>query len=204
MELKDLWNKQDWRQTDLAYDVDELNSEIQEDVQNHIKTLIRFYYRSLVLNILFLLLVFSIYLIIPKPDMLLPIAIIFSAFLFLIVKLARQLVKVKQPDANRPLKEVLVQTIDYDRELNKGMCQYNSILLTASFLGGLLLGFFIQGKTIQYLIDKPLVAAFLLMLTIGFYFLSKSKAFQSLNKLLAPKYFKTRKHLEEQLRQLQE
>jgi len=93
--------------------------------------------------------------------------------------------------------------LDYNKRVYKNQCRYQSLLVTASFVGGFFLGLAVQGWTIEKLEKHPIVLVVLLILATGFYFLSKTKSFKSLHRLLNPGYIKAKKQLEDQLRVLE-
>jgi len=138
MELIDLLNKHDWEKSNLPYDREELAREIRPRVLSSVHRIFRHYYLSLGLNGFFLLATLGLYAIRPIPDMLLPIGIIASVFGFLFLSVLQQLVAKRRIDTQNSTRQVIKDTLSYNRKINERACQYHSLIFTASAIGGFL------------------------------------------------------------------
>ena len=135
----------------------------------------------------------------PVPDILFPIGLIGSCFLFIIVTVAWQLLALPKPDLSLDLKSVIENTLNYNAKINRRQCQYTSVIISASFVGGFLLGLILQGWTLLRIISNPILVVVMVLLTVLSFYWTKGKAFRKFNRSLNPRYQQIKSHLEEQL-----
>lgn len=167
--------------------------------------LLRQYYRSIALNITFLFLTLLLYLVKPIPDLLLPIGIISSCFIYILYHVLIATRNINQTiDMSLDLKSTLKKTLEINQHIIDGFCRLNSWILTSSFIGGFLLGLLLSDWTLLKMIDKPIVIVIGAGLTTGFYFLTKSSGFASIQQSLNPSYHRAKNRLEEQLKALED
>lgn len=198
MELINLLDQNEWDESESFSDKDIQNA-MRQNVSDHIKKLYRTYYRGLLLNLAFLVLFLIIYLLNPTVEFLVPVILISSCFAFIVLNLSVKLINRESVDPTCSLKTVLLDSLEFNKKVYKTQCKYNSIILTVSFMGGFLLGLAFQGWTLEKYVDKPVIIPVFLILTIGFYFLTKTQSFKMLNRKLSPNYIRSRDYLEEQL-----
>jgi len=202
MELKNLLDKHNWSDSDLSYEADVIEQEMRQQVSAKIALLFTNYKRSIVLNLLFLLATIVLYVVYPSLDMLVPVGIIGSCFLFLIVTTLYQLWTDNKPDQSQDMKTVLEETLAYDKRMYNMQCRFFSWIFTASALGGMLLGMIVKGWTLQRIVHTTPVVLFIMAFTIGIYALSKSTSFRKFNRRLNPTYHHTKKFIQQQLHTL--
>lgn len=173
--------------------------------QPGLRLLLKQYYRSIVLNVIFLTITLLLYFVKPVVDLLLPVSIIASCFIYILNHITTASKKINQTlDMSLDLKTTLTRTIDINNKINNWFCRINSWVLTTSFVGGFLLGLLMSDWTIAKMLDRPLIILILVVLATGFYFLTKTRYFSSMHHTLNPSYFKAKQQLEAQLRILNE
>jgi|GEM_PF-4132358 len=204
MELSDLFKNQDWTHSTQKMNEVEISKAMKSNVEMNVKTLFNTYYKSIFLNSFFLASVWLVYFYKPTLEVLFPVLLISACFAIIIINVAWQLINEKPIDTSKDLKTVLTKTLAFNTEIYKRQCRYNSFILTSSFLGGFLLGIVLQGWTFQKFIDKPIIIPIIVLLTLGFHFLAKTKLLKKVNSALNPKYHKAKAFLEEQLKYLEE
>ena len=203
MKLKRLLDSQNWDDAEFDYKSANIESMIRSNVENHIRELFRHYYASIALNGFFLILTIITYFILPSWDILLPLFLIASPFLLMLTQIVSQLLHREKTDPTSNLKTLLEQTLSFNQKINRSIYDLSGMIFTSSFLGGFFLGLIVQGWTLQELIGKPLVLLIMLILAIGVYVMVRTKRFFVLAGQLNPGYQKTKKYLEEQLKELQ-
>lgn len=208
MESKTFWKDDDWAadpQFEEAALAKLLDHKPAETGRKSIAAMLRQYRRSMLLNAFFLLLTAGIYLYTPKPDLLLPIGLIVSCFIYLLVHVYRAARSTaKQADLGQDVKTAILETVAINRKLHAQMCGVNNWILTGSFASGFLLGMLMGDWTLSKFAEKPIAVVVWIILTIGFHFYTRTPSFQKFQRSLNPAYYRAKKHLEEQLAALEE
>ena len=204
MELKKLLDDNNWDDPVLEINESSLAKSRRSGIQKGIRKLFLNYYKSIGLNLSFLIITVSLYFFRPIPDILLPIFIISSCFIYLLITVVLHLLGREKLDPTLSLKVLLESTLAFNKKIHRNVCAYQSYIFSASFLGGFLMGIILQGWTLEKIIAEPIVLSILGVGTIGAYFLSKSTNFAQFNRSMNPGYVKAKKYLEEQLDALKE
>ena len=199
MELINLLNASKWDE-DAGFSTEEIQRAMRKKVSRQVGKLIRFYYRSVLLNLLFLLFFASVYFFNPTVEFLIPVVVIGVCFTVIVTNVLSQLFAQPKLTPTISLKEMIRQTLVMDRKIHRRQRRYTSLILLLCFVGGFLLGLAFQGWTIAKYLEKPLIFPVLAVLTTGFFFLTKSASFAKFSRLMNPGYHETKHYLEEQLK----
>jgi len=203
MELSKLLRDQAWEASNLSYDSLTLEVMLQPKASKYIGRLFRFYRKSLAMNTLFLLATIALYWANPTEDMLLPLGLIGGCFLYLMATSWRMIREKDNLDLSGDLRSIVQRVLEFNQYQHRQMCRYHSVLFTICFAGGFILGMLLKGRQLAYFVEKPILFVILIILTTGFYFLTKTKSFRSLNRRLNPVYNRTKKQLETILEELE-
>lgn len=206
MASENFWKDSDWTE-DPQFGANALKELLDHEPSEKpaIGRLLKQYYRSIFLNLFFLLLTLLMYVIRPIPDMLLPIGIISCCFLYMLYHVVIAARNINQTvDMSLDLKSTIKRTLEINKKATKRMTRVNSMIMTSSFIGGFLLGLLMSDWTIVKMTEKPVVLLIGGALAIGFYFLTKNHRFSGFQKMLNPSYFKAKEQLEAQLKALEE
>lgn len=199
MDLKTLLDKTNWEQSDFKYTSDELLKDITQKTEKPIQKVLQNAKKSIVLNSIILLGFFIFYVFFQNEITTLAIIIIAGVYLLTIGSLIYGLSTLQKPNLNQNIKKALEDIIRYDEAINQFQCKNFSLIITASFVGGFLLGLGFQGFTIAKLLDKWGVLVILGLGIIGMYYWSKTKSFRSFNRSFNPNYFKSKSFIKQQL-----
>lgn len=164
-----------------------------------VRTLYGTYVKGLILNGVLLASTIILYLFNPSIEYLIPMLLIGSAFAYLTIDTGIKLYQNPQPDLNQDIRTVLERSLEINKKILLNQCNHLSVLTTMSFVGGLFLGLANRGRTIDALLQKPIILLVLLILTIGFYFVTRTTSFKSLNKKINPQYYNSLSVIKEQL-----
>lgn len=199
MDLKTLLNNNNWEQSDLSYANADLLKEIAQKTKKPIQKVLENSKKAIVLNSIILLCFLFFYLFFPNPITTLATLIIAAVYLFTIGSLVYGLSTLEKPNLNQNIKKALEDIIAYDKKMYAFQCNNVSLIITASFIGGFLLGLGFQGFTLEKILDKWEVLVILGLGTIGMYYWSKTKSFRAFNRSFNPTYFKSKSFIKEQL-----
>lgn len=199
MDFKTLLESAGWEDSELSYDDATLESDIGKRMKRPVEVVLNNSKRSLILNGLFLVGFSLIYLIYPQELVLLPVLLITGCYLVMIISVIYGLARLPKPDMNQNIKRSLLGVLEYDNAINSFQCRFFSLIISVAFVGGFILGLALVGWTFEKLIDKWPVIIFLLIATIGMYYLAETKGFRSFNRKLNPNYFKSKNFIKQQL-----
>jgi len=204
MELKSLLQNSGWEESEVDIPLESLRDRGVDSVGENIKTLVVGNYKALVLNLVFFSITIYVYFQNPTISFLIPTLLIGSCFLFLILSVWGGIIQHRKVDRSEAVAVLIADVLAVNKEMYQRQCKYHSVLITQCFLGGFLLGLAFQGWTLEKYLEKPEVFIFLIPLTIGFFYLTRTKSFLSIHRTLSPNYFRAKGFLENQLAMLQE
>lgn len=204
MELINLLNNENWEESVPVLQQEEISKMTRKKVLSNVKKLYRSYINGLVLNLVFASVFSMFYVFNQSIEFLIPVLLICSCFLFIVINLVTQLIRSGHIDNSGDLLTVLTKVLKRNKRIYRVQCNYNSVILSVSFVAGFMLGLAVQGWTFEKYLDKPVIFPILLVLLVIFRMLTKSKNFDKLNRILNPGYYKSKKYLENQLAVLTE
>lgn len=200
MELKSLLDSQNWGQG--TTDATVMSQAMKRKINMGLKKLGTHYRRAILINVVFLAATLSIYAFLPVYDVLVPTGIVLGCSSITSYYAVWQYRNFHEIDKDQGLKLVLEKTLKSDIAINRKIQRISSVIFTCSFLGGFFLGAIVQGWRFENTLEKPHMPIIGSLLTIGFYFFTKTKSFRSFHRFLNPHYRRNRKFLEEQYFQL--
>ena len=204
MELKTLLENSGWEKSEESFSPKMISRNTEKTISKNMRVLFVNNYKALALNVFFLSITLYVYLRNPTIDFLIPSILVASCFLFLTISVWGGIVRNSQIDRSQPIAIVLSEVLERNKMMYQQQCKYHSILITQSFLGGFFLGLAFQGWTLKEAAEKPVIFAIVVPLTVGCYYLTKTKSFQAFNRSLNPSYFRAKASLESQLAFLSE
>ena len=204
MELETLLNNQGWEESELDFSTRAIEADIHSKVQDRIGDLFSHYYKTIGLNLLFLIGFSSIWFVLPVWETLIPIGIIATCYIYLIGNVVYHLWKYERPDPALPLPDLIRAMLAFNQRMHRQVCDYQAIVMSACGLAGFMLGVLFRSGTMANLIQKPIGIFSALLFTGLIYYFTKKGWLSSLNKTLNPRYTRAKTYLEQQLAELEE
>lgn len=203
MELKNLLDKQSWSESEFDYSTEHINDLLRPRAESTIQKLFRYHKQYIILNSVLTLASMALFFVEPRAEMLIPLGLIGGTMVFIILSMVYQMSKIKKPDLDQDLRQVLKETVEYNKMIFKSQYDYFPILMTTSFAGGFFLSTILSGWDFERFANEPIRLIVFGILTVGFYFLSKTRRFRRFNRSMNPRYNKIKNALEEQLAYLE-
>ena len=166
MALKDIWNSIEWDSNPNVYKQDEIVAQIKEQAAKATKKLHWWLRKELIIFGLLMVLLVAALLWGNNSEIWIPVL-----FLSLVIGLntalyASVLKKLHAIDPQATVKSQIEETIHIYKQLGRTQRATLKMTFSGSMLGGLLLGWTIDGKPLQQLWQNPRLLAFFLLLVV--------------------------------------